>query len=100
MGAGSADPSTCRGDEPQWFEMASKQPYTFHIELDQLAKLKVISEASRGKPKISGLVRDAIDDLIEAAAKDEPIAEALRRAQHRPRLMAVGQNPIKERGKR
>lgn len=79
--------------------MGSKQPYTFHIELDQLAQLKVISEASRGRPTISGLIRGAIEDLIAASAKDELVAEALRKAHYKPRLIAVGQNVTSERGK-
>ena len=78
--------------------MPSKQPYTFHMEPDQLAQLKIISEVSRGKPKVSGLIRDAIDTFIATAAKDEQIAEALRRAKYKPRLIAVGQSTSSERG--
>jgi hypothetical protein len=79
--------------------MSAKHPYTFHIDADQLAQLKVISEASRGKPKVSGLIREAIDNLIASASKDESIVEALHRAHYKPRLIAVGQNQTNERGK-
>ena len=72
----------------------SKQPYTFLIDPEQLERLKAIASVSRGRPKVSGLIREAIEEYIAAAAsKDRAIAEALR-----PKLRAIRANSTTERG--
>jgi predicted DNA-binding protein len=70
--------------------MAKKKAYTFQVEPELIAQLKTISSVSRGSPKVSALIREAIGAYINEAGNDQVIADALSKAASKPRLFAVG----------
>lgn len=49
---------------------------SFHIDPDQHEQLQIISEVSRGRPKIAALIREAIDHYVAACKASDPAVRA------------------------
>lgn len=60
-----------------------------YLEIEQLRRLKIISDLSLGKPDVSALIREAIDLFVEAQAASNPRLRQALTSGARPRLISA-----------
>jgi hypothetical protein len=61
---------------------------SFHIDPEQLKQLQVISESSRGRPKVAALIREAIDQFVATCVASDQRVRANLEPQLKPRLIS------------
>lgn len=60
---------------------------SFHVDPAQLRQLQVISDVSRGRPKVAALIREAIDQFVATCIEtDERVRQGLD-SSAKPRLV-------------